>query len=163
MLGDDAAARRVVNECEGLDLDLVELENWDQTTTLKLAARFGRHDGLRDFMSTVDLRESWRGVDANSALHLAVYSGCDLAVRLLIQQWQDLNVRNNSYSTPLALAVQYGSAAVVEDLVDSGSDLAVVGYCRDSLLHIAVRRGGDDLAVMRLLLNRNVRLNLRNN
>ncbi|KAL3440438.1 ankyrin repeat-containing domain protein [Aspergillus insuetus] len=158
MLGDDSAAHRVLNECEGVDL--LESKDWDRNNALMLAARFGRHDVLQRFLVTVDAMDTSRNIDGDSALHLAMYSGSDLTVKLLMQRQKDVNFRNKSHCTPLALATQYSSCAVVEALLDSGSDITIVDYRRESLLHFAVDRG--DATIIKALLERDAPRNLKN-
>jgi ankyrin repeat protein len=158
ILGDDAAAHRVLNECE--DLGLLESRVWDGNNALMLVARFGRHDVLQRLLSTMESMDTPRNIDGDSALHLAMYSGSDLTVKLLMQKQKDVNIRNRVYRTPLALATQYSSCAVMEALLDSGSDTAAVGYRRESLLHFAVERG--DATIIKALLERNAPSDLKN-
>jgi hypothetical protein len=107
---------------------------------------------LPGLAATMLCSASW--IDRWWALHLAITS------RLSIQRWKDINIRNESYCTPLTFAAQYHWCAVRKALLDRGSDIVAVDYRRDLLLHFAVDRG--DATIIKALLERNAPSDLKN-
>ncbi|XP_041663733.1 BRCA1-associated RING domain protein 1 isoform X2 [Cheilinus undulatus] len=83
-------------------------------------------------------------------LHLAAIKGDVEAVRGLLDQGSDPNLKDNAGWTPLHEACNLGHLAVVEVLLLSGALLNTPGYENDSPLHDAVRNGHP--AVVKLLL-----------
>ncbi|XP_054642981.1 BRCA1-associated RING domain protein 1 isoform X2 [Dunckerocampus dactyliophorus] len=84
-------------------------------------------------------------------LHLAAIKGDVEAVRELLDQGADPNLKDNAGWTPLHEACNLGHLAVVEVLVSRGALVNTPGYENDSPLHDAVRNG--HIAVVKLLLH----------
>ncbi|KAM3607245.1 uncharacterized protein V6R79_004076 [Siganus canaliculatus] len=93
-------------------------------------------------------------------LHLAAIKGDVEAVKELLDQGADPNLKDNAGWTPLHEACNLGHQAVVEVLVSKGALLNTPGYENDSPLHDAVRNG--HLAVVKLLLQLGASQNVLN-
>ncbi|XP_034550034.1 BRCA1-associated RING domain protein 1 [Notolabrus celidotus] len=93
-----------------------------------------------------------RNHKGETLLHLAAIKGDVEAVRELLDQGSDPNLKDNAGWTPLHEACNLGHLAVVEVLLSSGALLNTPGYENDSPLHDAVRNGHP--AVVELLLQR---------
>ncbi|XP_041940161.1 BRCA1-associated RING domain protein 1 [Alosa sapidissima] len=91
-----------------------------------------------------------RNHKGETPLHLAAIKGDVEAVKRLLEQGADPNLKDNAGWTPLHEASNHGHAAVVEALILGGSLLNTPGYQNDSPLHDAVRNG--HAAIVRLLL-----------
>ncbi|XP_028249577.1 BRCA1-associated RING domain protein 1 isoform X2 [Parambassis ranga] len=83
-------------------------------------------------------------------LHLAAIKGDLEAVRELLDQGADPNLKDNAGWTPLHEACNLGHLAVVEVLISKGALLNTPGYENDSPLHDAVRNGHS--AIVKVLL-----------
>ncbi|XP_029314945.1 BRCA1-associated RING domain protein 1 isoform X2 [Cottoperca gobio] len=83
-------------------------------------------------------------------LHLAAIKGDVEAVKELLDEGADPNLKDNAGWTPLHEACNLGHLAVVEVLVSRGALLNTPGYENDSPLHDAVRNGHP--AIVKLLL-----------
>ncbi|TKS67352.1 BRCA1-associated RING domain protein 1 [Collichthys lucidus] len=91
-----------------------------------------------------------RNHKGETLLHLAAIKGDVEAVKELLDQGVDPNLKDNAGWTPLHEACNLGHLAVVEVLVSSGALLNTPGYKNDSPLHDAVRNGHP--AIVKVLL-----------
>ncbi|XP_034042009.1 BRCA1-associated RING domain protein 1 isoform X1 [Thalassophryne amazonica] len=91
-----------------------------------------------------------RNHKGETLLHLAAIKGDIDAVKELLEQGADPNLKDNAGWTPLHEACNLGHLAVVEVLISRGALLNTPGYENDSPLHDAVRNG--HLAIAKLLL-----------
>uniref|UniRef100_A0A3P9BTS8 BRCA1 associated RING domain 1 n=1 Tax=Maylandia zebra TaxID=106582 RepID=A0A3P9BTS8_9CICH len=91
-----------------------------------------------------------RNHKGETLLHLAAIKGDVEAVKDLLDQGADPNLKDNAGWTPLHEACNLGHLAVVELLVSMGALLNTPGYENDSPLHDAVRNGHS--SIVKLLL-----------
>ncbi|XP_042350799.1 BRCA1-associated RING domain protein 1 [Plectropomus leopardus] len=101
-----------------------------------------------------------RNHKGESLLHLAAIKGDVEAVKELLDQGADPNLKDNAGWTPLHEACNLGYLAVVEVLVSRGALLNTPGYENDSPLHDAVRNGHP--AIVKLLLQLGASQNVLN-
>uniref|UniRef100_A0A3B4ZVW2 BRCA1 associated RING domain 1 n=1 Tax=Stegastes partitus TaxID=144197 RepID=A0A3B4ZVW2_9TELE len=101
-----------------------------------------------------------RNHKGETPLHLAAIKGDVEAVKELLNQGADPNLKDNAGWTPLHEACNLGHLAVVEVLVSRGALLNTPGYENDSPLHDAVRNGHP--AVVKLLLQMGASQNVLN-
>ncbi|XP_056245883.1 BRCA1-associated RING domain protein 1 [Seriola aureovittata] len=101
-----------------------------------------------------------RNHKGESLLHLAAIKGDVEAVKELLDQGADPNLKDNAGWTPLHEACNLGHMAVVEVLVSRGALLNTPGYENDSPLHDAVRNGHP--AIVKLLLQHGASQNVLN-
>ncbi|XP_020491318.2 BRCA1-associated RING domain protein 1 [Labrus bergylta] len=101
-----------------------------------------------------------RNHKGETPLHLAAIKGDVEAVRELLDQGSDPNLKDNAGWTPLHEACNLGHLAVVEVLLSSGALLNTPGYENDSPLHDAVRNGHP--AIVKLLLHHGASQNVLN-
>ncbi|XP_059490603.1 rabankyrin-5 [Neocloeon triangulifer] len=92
-------------------------------------------------------------------LHLAIKNGCDAVVDIILahkndvkesSKTADLNLKNSSGLTPLALAIRTGMKHKVADLINAGADVNVTNSEGLTLLHSAIEQGDSDAAVFLL-------------
>ncbi|KAJ8255214.1 hypothetical protein GJAV_G00202370 [Gymnothorax javanicus] len=95
------------------------------------------------------LRRNQKG---ETPLHLAAIKGDVEAVKELLDQGADPNLKDHAGWTPLHEACNLGHLGVVEALLQQGALLNTPGYENDSPLHDAVRNG--HMNVARLLVER---------
>ncbi|XP_035031379.1 BRCA1-associated RING domain protein 1 [Hippoglossus stenolepis] len=91
-----------------------------------------------------------RNHKGETLLHLSAIKGDVEAVKELLDQGSDPNLKDNAGWTPLHEACNLGHMAVVEALISKGALLNTPGYENDSPLHDAVRNGHP--AIVKLLL-----------
>uniref|UniRef100_A0A3Q1BF58 BRCT domain-containing protein n=1 Tax=Amphiprion ocellaris TaxID=80972 RepID=A0A3Q1BF58_AMPOC len=91
-----------------------------------------------------------RNHKGETPLHLAAIKGDVEAVKELLDQGADPNLKDNAGWTPLHEACNLGHLAVVEVLISRGALLNTPGYENDSPLHDAVRNGHP--AIVKLLV-----------
>lgn len=91
-----------------------------------------------------------RNHKGETLLHLAAIKGDVEAVKELLDQGADPNLKDNAGWTPLHEACNLGHLAVVEMLASRGALLNTPGYENDSPLHDAVRNGHP--AIVKVLL-----------
>uniref|UniRef100_A0AAY4EIK6 BARD1 protein n=1 Tax=Denticeps clupeoides TaxID=299321 RepID=A0AAY4EIK6_9TELE len=91
-----------------------------------------------------------RNHKGETPLHLAAIKGDVEAVRSLLEQGADPNLKDNAGWTPLHEACNHGHLSVVETLLSGGALLNTPGYENDSPLHDAVKNG--HAAIAKLLL-----------
>ncbi|XP_029979999.1 BRCA1-associated RING domain protein 1 isoform X2 [Sphaeramia orbicularis] len=101
-----------------------------------------------------------RNHKGETPLHLAAIKGDVEAVKELLDQGADPNLKDNAGWTPLHEACNLGHLKVVEVLVSKGALLNTPGYENDSPLHDAVRNGHP--AIARLLLQLGASQNVLN-
>ncbi|XP_018527467.1 BRCA1-associated RING domain protein 1 isoform X2 [Lates calcarifer] len=101
-----------------------------------------------------------RNHKGETLLHLAAIKGDVEAVKELLDQGADPNLKDNAGWTPLHEACNLGHMAVVEVLVSRGALLNTPGYENDSPLHDAVRNGHS--AIVKLLLQLGASQNVLN-
>nr|XP_046260274.1 BRCA1-associated RING domain protein 1 isoform X2 [Scatophagus argus] len=101
-----------------------------------------------------------RNHKGESLLHIAAIKGDVEAVKELLDQEADPNLKDNAGWTPLHEACNLGHLAVVEVLVSRGALLNTPGYENDSPLHDAVRNGHP--AIVKLLLRLGASQNVLN-
>ncbi|KAM8856119.1 BRCA1-associated RING domain protein 1 [Spinachia spinachia] len=93
-----------------------------------------------------------RNHKGETPLHLAAIKGDVEAVKALLDQGADPNLKDNAGWTPLHEACNLGHLVVVEALVSRGALLNTPGYENDSPLHDAVRNGHPAIAQLLLRL-----------
>ncbi|XP_031714195.1 BRCA1-associated RING domain protein 1 isoform X1 [Anarrhichthys ocellatus] len=101
-----------------------------------------------------------RNHKGETLLHLAAIKGDVEAVKELLDQGADPNLKDHAGWTPLHEACNLGHLVVVEVLVSRGALLNTPGYENDSPLHDAVRNGHP--AVVKLLLQFGASRNILN-
>ncbi|XP_047456624.1 BRCA1-associated RING domain protein 1 isoform X2 [Mugil cephalus] len=101
-----------------------------------------------------------RNHKGETLLHLAAIKGDAEAVKELLDEGADPNLKDNAGWTPLHEACNLGHLAVVEVLVSRGALLNTPGYENDSPLHDAVRNGHS--AIVKLLLKLGASQNVLN-
>ncbi|CAI5656362.1 BRCA1-associated RING domain protein 1 isoform X1 [Oreochromis niloticus] len=101
-----------------------------------------------------------RNHKGETLLHLAAIKGDVKAVKDLLDQGADPNLKDNAGWTPLHEACNLGHLAVVEVLVSMGALLNTPGYENDSPLHDAVRNGHS--SIVKLLLQLGASQNVLN-
>ncbi|KAG7501665.1 BRCA1-associated RING domain protein 1 [Solea senegalensis] len=101
-----------------------------------------------------------RNHKGETLLHLAAIKGDVEAVKQLLDQGADPNLKDNAGWTPLHEACNLGHIAVVEALISNGALLNTPGYENDSPLHDAVRNGHS--AIVKLLLQLGASQNVLN-
>ncbi|XP_034741598.1 BRCA1-associated RING domain protein 1 isoform X2 [Etheostoma cragini] len=107
--------------------------------------------------SPVVMKRNHKG---ETLLHLAAIKGDVEAVKELLDQGADPNLKDNAGWTPLHEACNLGHLAVVEMLASRGALLNTPGYENDSPLHDAVRNG--HTAIVKLLLQLGASQNVLN-
>ncbi|XP_030614481.1 BRCA1-associated RING domain protein 1 [Archocentrus centrarchus] len=93
-----------------------------------------------------------RNHKGETPLHLASIKGDVGAVKELLDQGADPNLKDNAGWTPLHEACNLGHLAVVEILISRGALLNTPGYENDSPLHDAVRNGHSPIVKLLLQL-----------
>ncbi|XP_068558855.1 BRCA1-associated RING domain protein 1 [Cebidichthys violaceus] len=101
-----------------------------------------------------------RNHKGETLLHLAAIKGDVEAVKELLDQGADPNLKDHAGWTPLHEACNLGHLVVVEVLISRGALLNTPGYENDSPLHDAVRNGHP--AVVKLLLQFGASQNILN-
>ncbi|KAF0026245.1 hypothetical protein F2P81_020982 [Scophthalmus maximus] len=101
-----------------------------------------------------------RNHKGETLLHLAAIKGDVEAVKELLDQGADPNLKDNAGWTPLHEACNLGHVEVVEALISRGALLNTPGYENDSPLHDAVRNGHP--AIVKLLLQHGASQNVLN-
>jgi uncharacterized protein len=128
----------------------------DSTLTAPEAAAFGRIDRLRALLeSDPKLARSWSR-DGFTALHLALFSGEEEALRLLIEKGADVEAPSRHRTIrgvrPLHTAAFVRERKLGEILLDAGAEVDGRGEGGATALHSAAEHGDEDFA--RLLLER---------
>ncbi|XP_041807042.1 BRCA1-associated RING domain protein 1 isoform X2 [Chelmon rostratus] len=101
-----------------------------------------------------------RNHKGETLLHLAAIKGDVEAVKEMLDQGADPNLKDNAGWTPLHEACNLGHLAVVEVLASRGALLNTPGYENDSPLHDAVRNGHP--AIVKVLLQLGASQNVLN-
>ncbi|MFA5119029.1 MAG: ankyrin repeat domain-containing protein [Candidatus Omnitrophota bacterium] len=89
-----------------------------------------------------------------SRLHLAVYED-DIAVKQLLAEGNDVNVKNNAGETPLSLAVEDNNIRIARILIENGANLNMT---KPSLLEAAI--SNNSVEMVELLVRNNIDVNL---
>jgi ankyrin repeat protein len=102
---------------------------WDLSGQLHKAAEYGWADEVRallkanpDLVSSID-------IETNTPLHLAVESGHENIVELLLANTADINAKNKSGQTPLDLAVEWGQTNIAKVLLAHGANIGDALVC----------------------------------
>lgn len=84
------------------------------------------------YMDDINLRNQ----DGETALHLAVKTGSERLIDILISKGADLNARDANEKSPLLIAVEYAgvSSSIVKKLLQHGADLNIKHSSGESLL-----------------------------
>jgi ankyrin repeat protein len=86
----------------------------------------------------------------DTALQLAVNRDLQLAVKLLLTEQPNPNLRNQNGKTPLSTALKSGYRDVAKQLIAAGAEVNAVNEDNQSALYLAARLG--DLELVQLLL-----------
>ncbi|CAB3379555.1 Hypothetical predicted protein [Cloeon dipterum] len=114
----------------------------------------GANVNLQTLPSTGGLSEH-----RQTPLHLAIQNGCDAVIDAILAhkadvkdagKTADLNLKNSSGLTPLALALRTGMKHKVADLISAGADVNVTNSEGLTMLHSAIEQGDSDAAVFLL-------------
>ncbi|XP_043411110.1 ankyrin repeat and death domain-containing protein 1A isoform X5 [Prionailurus bengalensis] len=126
-------------------------------TALHLAASRGHLTVLQRLVDIrLDLEE--QNVKKQSCLHYAALGGSEDVARALIHAGGHTNIADHGAS-PMHLAVRHNFPALVQLLIDAGSDLDATDNRQQTPLHLAAEHAWQDIAEM--LLVTGVNLNLR--
>lgn len=116
---------------------------------LNIAVQFGQFSCakvLLDYGADVANRDM-----VSSALHSAAMGGhAKIAKYLIKTAAMNVNQRGNGNRTPLYYCITYGHSSVAKLLILHGADVNVIGYDRETLLHVAVKEGRKEIMVMLL-------------
>lgn len=128
----------------------------DTALTAPEAAAFGRSDRLRGLLENEPkLARSWSR-DGFTALHLALFSGEEEALRLLIANGADVEAPSRHRTIrgvrPLQTAAFVRERGLAEILLDAGAEVDGLGEGGATALHSAAQHGDEEFA--RLLLDR---------
>lgn len=93
-------------------------------------------------------------------LHVAVYCRNAEALRALLKLGLDPSEKNIRGVTPLWYAADMGDAILISDLKQNGANMQVVDSKNNSLLHLAARKGHEE--VTRFLLDSGMFIDSRN-
>ena len=103
-----------------------------------------------------------RNHDGETPLHVAVHSGDEEVVNLLISLKVNLEIVNNKGLTPLQLADSLNKIQIIELLINQGADVNVIDNDGNTLLHLQVKKR--DCCVAHMLLdNGGASLTIKNN
>jgi len=134
-------------------------------TALYIAARSGHFLSARCLLGRADPNGRCSG--GLTALHAAIFvNRLDIAA-LIVDHGGNVNQPDVHSVTPLILAVRnfrlYRNSQTVEFLLENGGDINSVTKTGSTLLHEAVRNGGEEaLLVVESLLRRNVNVHAKN-
>ena len=108
-----------------LPSSVVSLRAANGMTAFLYACRLGNVHLLREFLR-MGVRREVKDAEGNSCLHLAVLSGKESAVTLLLHSGFDVNAVDNRHRrTALMLAAGLGNEDVLRGMLDSAPDLAL--------------------------------------
>lgn len=106
------------------------------------AVKSGDLDRVRELLvdnSSLIASENFFG---DTALHIAVTSGNNDMIKVLLEAGADVNTKGASGVTPLHLASFYGNEKIAETLLSAGADVNAAGYRHnDTPLHVAALHG----------------------
>lgn len=116
----------------------------------------------KDYTDSIVLRSpdlSIKRRDTGGPLHIAVMSGFEATVRLLIDAGADLSLTGNWYycATPLIVACQRGHEAIIRLLLSKGADISQRYFDEEQAIHVAADRG--DPSVVQLLIDHGADIN----
>jgi uncharacterized protein len=137
----------------------------DSALTVSEAAAFGRIERLRALLDgDPKLARSW-SPDGFTPLHLALFSGEEAALRLLIERRADLEAPSRHRTIrgvrPLHTAAFVRERGMAEILIDAGAEVDGRGEGGITALHSAAQHG--DVEFARLLLDRGADPHARDN
>jgi len=98
---------------------------------------------------------------SDTPIYIAVKSGWTDSVALLISRGAKVNVINRDIGTPLCIAAEIDSKAIVKLLIDKGADVDLAGkwFHNYTPLMSALRSGHEDIAA--ILINRGAKIDLK--
>lgn len=109
-------------------------------------------------------------LNGNTPMHEAAFQGDAETVQCMIDDGQNIEVRNNEGKTPLHSAAYFGQKKTVETLIKAGSDVNVRDINGDTPLHIVakygkteVQSGGIDPKTRRLYVAQVVKILIKAN
>ncbi len=79
-----------------------------------------------------------RNFKGDTLLHLAVASGNDRLIKLLIKEKADINITDNNNRTPLHLAVASGNDRLIKLLIKEKADINIIDNNKRTPLHLAI-------------------------
>jgi ankyrin repeat protein len=131
-----------------MDLDQEKAMIDPQIVALHDAIEEGRVQEALDLLGSVPANA--RGVDGDSALHLACLYGHEQLVDLLLARGADVNAKDDSGSTPLHDASASGYESIVRTLLAKGAAVCVADEDGDTPLHNAAN--GNHCSITKMLL-----------
>ena len=115
---------------------------------IQIATRTGNIEAVKQHIAAGTDVNAEGGFNERKPLHLAAYEGHKQIAELLISKGADVNAKDKSGWTPLALATIYsvGHKEIVELLIAEGADVNVKGDRDATPLHGAASRGHKQIA-----------------
>jgi ankyrin repeat protein len=131
-------------------------------TPLFTACIFGFFEILEKLNTIENNNWNQKNSEGYNALHLAIRSGHDAVVKLLLEKGAELESKDTNFGqTPLSLAAENGNDAVVKLLLEKGAELESKNTkFGQTPLSLAAENGHD--AVVKLLLEKGAELEAKN-
>ena len=143
----------------GDDRKLVEKDPW--TTPLHLACRYGYIDLVRIILDEGCADPNTRDSQSRTGLHTTIVGKGVLDVaKLLLDRGAAVDAKDQSGSTPLAVAALFGKLELVELLIDHGAVIDAVDSRGETALYNASLRNHS--GVVAALAARGANVNLQN-
>ncbi|KAJ1142658.1 hypothetical protein NDU88_008971 [Pleurodeles waltl] len=155
----DGSQRTVPSaNCTVQDRELLRQVRLYSTSLYSLVQRTSR--ALLDYAVTSDARmllavqrhlAATQDENGDTPLHLAIIHGQKIAIQQLVQvimsipNQEILNIANNLCQTPLHLGVITQQKRLVEFLLQAGADPTLLDHSGNSVLHLAVQAGDDEM------------------
>jgi ankyrin repeat protein len=144
----------------GDDRKLAEKEPW--TTPLHLACRYGYTDLVRIILLEGHADPDTRDSQSRTALHTTVVGKGILNVaKLLLDRGAAVDAKDQSGSTPLAVAALFGKLELVELFIDHGATIDATDCSGETALYNASLRNHSE--VVAALAAHGAKLDLQNN